>query len=201
MASALQDQAWVAVFVSGDLSATCDMVDFAPLSTNFTRLPGRHSLLIFKNLLFFFLTGLGLRCLARSFSGCGQQVAVPGASLVAERWLQARGLRQCSTGSRLSRLMNVRLVAPRHVDYSWTRDRTHVSYIGMWIPIQRTTREVPHLLWLLSASLADVSQSMAVDLRSPSYQSLNTAASWMPSLWSLLHWRSLPQYSQSVSWL
>ena len=31
MASALQDQAWVAVFVLGDLSAICDMVDFDPL--------------------------------------------------------------------------------------------------------------------------------------------------------------------------
>ena len=34
------------------------------------------------------------------------------------------------------------LVAPWHVESSWTSDRTHVLCIGRWILIHCTTREV-----------------------------------------------------------
>ena len=34
------------------------------------------------------------------------------------------------------------LVAPRHVESCWTRDRTRVSCIGRWIPIHHSTRKV-----------------------------------------------------------
>ena len=35
------------------------------------------------------------------------------------------------------------LVAPQHVEASWTRDRTHVPFIGKRILNHWTTREVP----------------------------------------------------------
>ena len=34
------------------------------------------------------------------------------------------------------------VVAPRHMGSSWTRDQTHVSCMGKWIPNHWTTREV-----------------------------------------------------------
>ena len=40
-------------------------------------------------------------------------------------------------------LWHMGLVAPRHVESSWTRDRTLVPCIGRWILNHWTTREVP----------------------------------------------------------
>ena len=39
------------------------------------------------------------------------------------------------------------LVAPQHVESSWTRDQTHVSCIGRQILIYYTTREVRYYLF------------------------------------------------------
>ena len=43
------------------------------------------------------------------------------------------------------------LVAPQHVESSWTRDQTHVPCILRKIPIHCTTKEVHSLLFLLLA--------------------------------------------------
>ena len=59
---------------------------------------------------------------------------------------------------RHSQLWHMGLVAPRHVESSWTRDRTGVPRTGRRIPIHCTTGEVPatvlsaHLLVLLLSS-------------------------------------------------
>ena len=37
------------------------------------------------------------------------------------------------------------LVAPWHVESSWTRDRTHVPCIGRWLLNHRTTRDVSNM--------------------------------------------------------
>ena len=61
---------------------------------------------------------------------------------VAMRWL----LLLWSTGTRLlgpQHLCCPGLAAPWHVEYSWTRDRTHVPCIGRWTLNHWTTREVP----------------------------------------------------------
>ena len=41
------------------------------------------------------------------------------------------------------------LVAPWHVESSQTRDQAHVSYIGRWILIHWTTREVQCLALII----------------------------------------------------
>ena len=86
---------------------------------------------------------LGLCCCMWPFSICDVQgllfdtvhgffIAV--ASLVVEHRLQAPGLQQ---------LWHMSLVAPWHVESSWTRDRTYVCCIGSWILIHSVNREVP----------------------------------------------------------
>jgi len=54
--------------------------------------------------------------------------------------LQRAGSRACS-----SVVVYSGSVALRHVESSLTRDRTHVPYIGRWIPNHWTTREVLYL--------------------------------------------------------
>ena len=56
------------------------------------------------------------------------------ASFVAERGLQAHGLQY---------LQHPGLVAVRHVESSWIRDRTHVPCIGRQILMHCSSREVP----------------------------------------------------------
>ena len=109
-----------------------------------------------------FLAALGLCCCARAFSSCGEQgllfvaecgLLIAGASLVAERGLQARwlqqlqhvdsvvavcGLSSCGAGAQLLRGM-------------WDlpgRARTRVPCIGRWILNHCAIREVPHLLFV-----------------------------------------------------
>ena len=54
-----------------------------------------------------------------------------------------------SCGMRAQKLWRTGLVAPRHVESSWSRDWTHVPCIGRWILNHCATREVPHsFLWL-----------------------------------------------------
>ena len=70
-------------------------------------------------------------------------LAVPGLSLVAT---QASGhLLFQSKGSRAQQLLHVDLVAPRHVESSWTRGQTHVACIDRQILNHWITREVPNI--------------------------------------------------------
>ena len=101
---------------------------------------------------FFFSVMLGLHCCSQAFSSCGKQrllfVEVHGFSLM---WLlllqaQAPGAGASVVAScGLSRCGAWALVALKHEESSWTRERTFVSCIGRWIPILCITREVPVL--------------------------------------------------------
>ena len=70
------------------------------------------------------------------FSCCGARALGAWASVVV-----AHGLSSC--GSQAQQLWCVGLVTPRHVGYSWTRERTCVPYIGRQILNHCATREVP----------------------------------------------------------
>ena len=45
------------------------------------------------------------------------------------------------------------LVAQQHVESSWTRDRTHVAWVGRWILTYCTTREVPKYFLIIFKNL------------------------------------------------
>ena len=89
------------------------------------------------------MTALGLHCFVGVFFSGGEQglllavvheLPIAVASLVVEhRLCRAHGLQK---------LCHVGLVAPRHVESSWTRDQTHVLCTGWRILILCATREV-----------------------------------------------------------
>ena len=74
---------------------------------------------------------LGLHCCTlfspAAASGSYSLVAVNGLLIVVPSVVIASGLTQ------VQYLWCTGLVAPQHVGSSWTRDRTHVSYVGRWI--------------------------------------------------------------------
>ena len=75
---------------------------------------------------------------------CRLLVAV--ASLVAEhgpKGERAQELLLPGSRAQAQYLWCVSLVALLYIGSFWTRDRTHVSCIGRWIPYHRATREVP----------------------------------------------------------
>ena len=106
--------------------------------------------------MFTFLLALGLRCWVQTFSGCQELglifVAVRGlltvvASLIAEHRLQVRGFSHCSSWAQ--QLWCMWLVAPWHVEPSWTSNQTCVPCTGRRIPVLCTTREVLQCEYLL----------------------------------------------------
>ena len=104
-----------------------------------------RSLGIYSWLFQVFVAGCRLS-LAAAIGGCSLGV-VQGFSRQ-ELGAQAlgRGLRSCGTWApehRPEQFWCMGLVAPRHVESSWTRDQTHVSCISRWILNHWTTREVP----------------------------------------------------------
>ena len=123
----------------------CSFQDFCKSwRTCFPRITLGGSLFFFSalHLLFSCLIVLSLCCFVLAFSSCGEWDLVFAlvlgplievAPLVAEHRLWACGLQQ---------LWHVGLVAPQHVKFSQTRDRTPVPCIGRWILIQCATREV-----------------------------------------------------------
>ena len=86
-------------------------------------------------------------------AGCGLSLAaaIGGYSLGEVQGLLTAGvgghrLSTCGTWApepRPEQLWCMGLVAPRHVESSWTRGQTHVSCISRWILNHWTTREVP----------------------------------------------------------
>ena len=99
-----------------------------------------------------FLVSLGPWWCTQAFSSCGElgllfmavcRLFIAVASLVTENRLWGAGFSSCSTcaqwlrleGSRVRAqlLRSVGLTAPQHVESSWTRDWTHVPYIGRQI--------------------------------------------------------------------
>ena len=62
-------------------------------------------------------------------------------------FLAGLGLCYCSR-ARAQYLWSTSLVVAQHVGSSWTRDRTHVLYIGRQILKHWTTREAPGLEFL-----------------------------------------------------
>ena len=89
----------------------------------------------------------------------GDSLLVTVASLVAERGLRVHGLRQSQHPG--SELWNAGLVAPQHVESSWTRDQTHVPCIGRQTPNPWTTREVPTIF------KNDVKKTSSAELQMP----------------------------------
>ena len=81
---------------------------------------------------------LGLCCCSWAFSSWREQGLLSSCSAL--QWL----LLLLITGSRLTGSVVVAqgLVALQHMGFSWTREQTHVPYIGKWILISCTTREV-----------------------------------------------------------
>ena len=77
--------------------------------------------------------GATLHCGARA-SHCG------GFSCCGARALGCTGFSSC--GTQAQQLWHMGLVAPWHVESSWTRDRTCVLCVGRWIINHCTTREV-----------------------------------------------------------
>ena len=113
-----------------------------PRKSNF-KLRSRNNTAVTVFVYQLFLAALGLCWLGVSFlqlllsvTGPGLLVAV--ASLVGEHGLQAHRPQSQCTG----------LVAPRHVESSWTRGETHVPCIGRPIPIHRATGEVLGIFFL-----------------------------------------------------
>ena len=111
------------------------------------------------HLLFSCLIVLSLRCFVLAFSSCGEWdlvfalvlgLLIEVAPLVAEHRLWAHGLQQ---------LWHVGLVAPQHVKFSQTRDRTPVPCIGRWILIQCATREVHCASYDACLSLSGIEDS------------------------------------------
>ena len=84
------------------------------------------SLWVFIFVLRFFIFWLHCRGFSLA-AACGLSIAVHGL-----RWL-------CHTG----------LVAPQHVESSWTRDQTPVPCLGRWILIHCATRKVPYKVILM----------------------------------------------------
>ena len=110
--------------------------------------------LLFRSFfLYLFLAVLDLLLHASFLQLCtwGLFVAVHGLLL---RWLLfswgtgARHTAFSSCSVQPQQLCHTGLAVPRHVESSWSRDRTHVLCIGRQIPIHRTTREGPALLFL-----------------------------------------------------
>ena len=92
---------------------------------------GGYSLLqcVGLSLRWLLLWSMGSRCAA--FSSCSPRA-----------WY----LQLSTLEPRAQELWHVGLVAQWHVESSQTRDLTHVSYIGRWIPICCVTREVLYIL-------------------------------------------------------
>ena len=90
----------------------------------------------FRNLFFFFW--LSWVCCAQAFSSCSEQELL----FFCTAWDSHCG-GFCYCGARSQQLWHTGLVAPQHVESSWTRDGTHVPCIGRWILIHCSTREVP----------------------------------------------------------
>ena len=97
-------------------------------------------------------SGATLRCGAWAshcggFSCCGARALGTRASVVVVCGLSSCGLRALE--HRLSSLWRMGLVAPWHVESSWTRDRTHVPCIGRQILNHCATREVQYEDYLI----------------------------------------------------
>ena len=75
---------------------------------------------------FFFLAVLGLRCRVQAFSSGGER----GLLFVEALRLLTVVASLVVPGARPQRSWYTCLVAPRPVGFSWTRDQTHVPYIG-----------------------------------------------------------------------
>ena len=83
----------------------------------------------FRIYLFLFLAVLGLRCCTRASSSCGLWGSLCGGCSCCGAWVPGRsGCGSCRTWARV--LWFPRLVAPWHVESSWTRDRMDVSCIA-----------------------------------------------------------------------
>ena len=109
---------------------------------------------LFKNKLLLFFAALGLHCYRWAFSSCYKwglpfiaiySFLIAVASLVAQHRIWACRPRQLQcVGSRVQAQQSwcEGLETPQHVESSWTRDRIYVPYIGRWILIHCTIREV-----------------------------------------------------------
>ena len=99
--------------------------------------------------IYLFLAMLRLHCCA-AFSRCSEQGLPSSCSAQASHCIGASRL--WSTGSRVHKASVVvaqrLLVAPWHVESSWTRDQTCIPHIGRQILNHWTTREVPRTVIL-----------------------------------------------------
>ena len=130
---------------SGLISAKRSIFFFISMSQNFCYSKARQPHFQFvSTFTFFVFFGLHLvfAAVRRLFSSCGKQgllflavrrLLIIVASLVAEHSLQ---------GVRHQQLWQMGLVASRHMESSWPKDRTHVSCIGRRILKHWTAREI-----------------------------------------------------------
>ena len=100
----------------------------------------------------FILAALGLCCCARAFPSCRERGSLSsrrfgGFSIEWLLLLHSTGYKAC----RLQQLWHPGLVVLKYVEFSLTRDQTHVLCIGRWILNQWTTREI--LSWIFSHGL------------------------------------------------
>ena len=111
------------------------------------------------------MIALDLRCLMQAFSSCGEQgvlyavmlrLLIAVASLIGEHRLQVCRLSSCSSQALEHRPGSCDVRAPRHVEFSHTRDWTRVFCTAKWILTHCTTREV------LSVLISAVPQSDSV---------------------------------------
>ena len=85
---------------------------------------------------------LGLRSCTRAFSSWDKRGLLSSCSVRASH---GDGFSSCGAWVLEHRLNSCGLVAPRHVESSQIRNRSHVSCIGRWILYHWATREAPIL--------------------------------------------------------
>ena len=169
-----------------------------PTPPPFNPSPTQTSLLISSFLMFFFffniylfLAVLGLRCCEQTFSSC----SVCGLLSSWGAWVSHCGGFFCGRAQtldrRLQQLRCTGLVASRHVEFSQTRDQTHVLIcIGRQIFNHWTTREVPSYFFLLiSVETGGLALSSFCQRRRPFAYFLQTL------LLSSAQWETSPGFS------
>ena len=169
-----------------------------PTPPPFNPSPTQTSLLISSFLMFFFkylfiysfLAVLGLRCCQHTFSSCSEQGLLSSSGAWVSHCTGFFCFRAQTLDHRLQQLWCTGLVAPRHVEFSQTKDQTHVLCTGRQIFNHWTIREVPSYFFLLiSVGTGSLALSSFCQRRRPFAYFLQTI------LLSSAQWETSPGFS------
>ena len=84
-------------------------------------------------------------------------------------------------------LWSTGLAASRYVEFSWTRDSTHVPRIARWILNQWITREVPEVTFYNHSVTGEWTVFCTYQYRKWKFQHQNVTELWMDSFGKLGH--------------